>query len=338
MILHIFVAEKFVQSFINFANEELKEHEHYFYVHNKKSKFKFVPQENLEVVKKVNFFKLLSLYRKADKVVLHGLFRHSFLLLLALNIRSISKCYWMIWGGDLYNKYFDRKKSLSNRIWNHVRKFVISRLQNFVTYLDDDYAFAKEKYDANGQIRECLLYTSNVFHQIPTIRNGPTQDKINIIIGNSATATNRHEDAFKKLLPYKGKIKLFVPLSYGNTAYAAKIISLGEKLFQEDFIPLKDFLPLEEYYKILNSIDIAVFNNDRQQGMGNLIQLLGLGKKVYIDPKTPQWTLFTKLGVEVFDVNKIDLEIPKMDENTSKIKSYFSRQNLIQQWKKILSL
>lgn len=338
MILHIFVAEKFVQPFINFANEELQGHEHYFFVHNKKNRFKFAPQHNLEVVPKVNIFRLWKLYRKADKVVLHGLFRHSFLTVLALNYRSLNKCYWLIWGGDLYNKYFDRKKNLSNRFWHVVRGFVVSNMKNFVTYLDDDYKFAKEKYGANGRLIECFFYMSNVFHQIPEKKEMGHSSKVNILLGNSATATNRHEDAFQKLLPFKGQFTLYAPLSYGNTKYAEKIAQKGKDLFGEDFAALRNFLPLEEYYKILNSIHVAIFNNDRQQGMGNMIQLLGLGKKLFIEAKTPQYALFKKLGIEVYDVNQIDLKEVDLSENTLKVKAYFSKENLKKHWQNLLSL
>ena len=337
MILHIFVAEKFVQPFINFTNEELKDQEHYFYVHNKKNQFKFQPQTNLEVSTKINIFKLLKLYKKADKVILHGLFRNPYLLLLAINYKSLSKCYWLIWGGDLYNKYFDRNKNISNRFWNIIRKFVISRLTNFVTYLKDDFEFAKKHYGANGKQVECLFYTSNVYHPVPYEEVHSREDKVRILVGNSATATNRHEDAFKKLRPFKGKITLFVPLSYGNKKYGEQIKKSGSEEFKEDFVPLMSFIPLEDYYKLLNSVELVIFNHDRQQGMGNLIQLLGMGKKVYIDPKTPQWALFQELGVKVFDVNNINLEPVNTSDNQTKIASYFSRDNLISQWKMILS-
>ena len=51
-----------------------------------------------------------------------------------------------------------------------------------------------------------------------------------------------------------------------------------------DYIDLASLwsLPLSDYLKILGKIDIAIFNHERQQAVGNITSLLGLGKKVYI--------------------------------------------------------
>ena len=41
-------------------------------------------------------------------------------------------------------------------------------------------------------------------------------------------------------------------------------------------------MPYSSYISFLGSIDIGIFNNNRQQGMGNITNLLYLGKKVYL--------------------------------------------------------
>lgn len=43
--------------------------------------------------------------------------------------------------------------------------------------------------------------------------------------------------------------------------------------------PIVDFMDFNEYINFLSTIDIAIFNHKRQQGMGNIITLLGMGKK-----------------------------------------------------------
>ena len=42
-------------------------------------------------------------------------------------------------------------------------------------------------------------------------------------------------------------------------------------------------MPFNQYLEFLGKIDIAIFNHRRQQGFGNAITLLGLGKKVYLN-------------------------------------------------------
>ena len=97
-------------------------------------------------------------------------------------------------------------------------------------------------------------------------------------------------------------------------------------------------MPLDDYLNFLEKIDIAIFNHRYQQAMGNAITLLGLGKKLYIRTDITPWALFQSLGVEVYDVKKIDL-MP-MDQtiglrNKSVIKKHFSEKNLIAQLSRI---
>jgi len=101
---------------------------------------------------------------------------------------------------------------------------------------------------------------------------------------------------------------------------------------------LIELMPFEKYLEFLSKIDIAIFGHKRQQAMGNIITLLGLGKKVYMRSDITSWQLFQNIGVKVFDVENIDLEL--IDEHTKrdnqqKIKKYFSEESYICQLKNI---
>jgi hypothetical protein len=65
--------------------------------------------------------------------------------------------------------------------------------------------------------------------------------------------------------------------------------------------------------------------------MGNLIQLLGLGKKVCLNPETSQWKLCQNLGIKVYDINRdIDLNIDSegLKNNKKIMKGYFHQKIL----------
>ncbi|MFA5583984.1 MAG: TDP-N-acetylfucosamine:lipid II N-acetylfucosaminyltransferase [Bacteriovoracaceae bacterium] len=340
MILHICVADKFIPPFISFVNGNFNSQEHQFYVFNKKNKFSFDQSPNLIIRSKMEFFaflELVKLFKKADKVILHGLFWNSIVMLLALNAKSLNKCYWAIWGGDLY-KYYDRNNKTKLMLWHQVRKFVISRLGHFITYIEEDYKSACKWYGAKGQLHESFLYLSNIYSGHEQVETSVDNTKKKILVGNSATAANRHKEAFKELIQFKGQIELIVPLSYGNEKYRKEIIKTGKEMFGEDFVPLTEFMPIQDYYKMLSKIDNVVFNHDRQQGMGNLIQLLGLGKKLFLDSSTPQFKLFQRLGVKVFDIQNMDinpLDNEIKNNNHKIISSYFSTENFRNQLSKI---
>ena len=96
----------------------------------------------------------------------------------------------------------------------------------------------------------------------------------------------------------------------------------------------------EEYIDFLENIDIAIFAHRRQQAMGNIITLLGLGKKIYIRTSITSWQFFKDIDVRLFDYNQLNLD--SMDKiikkaNSDKIKSYFSEENYLKQLQSFLN-
>ena len=72
---------------------------------------------------------------------------------------------------------------------------------------------------------ELPLFTAeDTFHSGPAAMEGP-----DILLGNSATASNNHADAFELLDGRIGEGQLVVPLSYGNAGYAAKVAASGAR-------------------------------------------------------------------------------------------------------------
>ena len=81
-------------------------------------------------------------------------------------------------------------------------------------------------------------------------------------------------------------------------------------------------------------IDIAIFAHNRQQAMGNIITLLGLGKKVYMRSDITPWKLFEDIEVKIYDIGEITLEPLEenvKNENKNRIKTYFSKENYLRQ-------
>ena len=49
-----------------------------------------------------------------------------------------------------------------------------------------------------------------------------------------------------------------------NKEYGQKVIEYGKRLFKEKFKPILNYMSAEEYSKLLNSVQVAVFNHNRQ--------------------------------------------------------------------------
>lgn len=319
--------DKFIPPFIDFVNQNFSLNKNLFVIYGSgDERIKYRPvYHNVIVLKKIQDFNLiLTYFHIAKKIIIHGLFLEDVINFL-LNQKNFpfDKIYWVAWGGDFY---FPEIQSES-------KKRLIKKIKHIITYIKGDFDLICKWYELNAMYHECFMYPSNLFKQIDIKTNH--HNSINIQIGNSATKTNNHFEIFDKLLKYKEEnIKLFVPLSYGDESYAKMVIKKGNEIFGGKFIPLTELLPLNDYLKLLDEIDIAIFAHNRQQGMGNIITLLGLGKKVYMRNDITPWQLFNEIGVKVYDVKNLD--ITPIDEETKRknheiVKNYFSDERLKEQ-------
>tara|TARA_R110001599_G_scaffold181243_1_gene373996 strand:- start:15449 stop:16438 length:990 start_codon:yes stop_codon:yes gene_type:complete len=274
--------------------------------------------------------------RCADQIIIHGLFSNHLLYLLFLNSQVLGKCHWVMWGGDLYVGRMEKKDWRWHKN-EFFRRFVIKRLGYLVTYVPGDYLIAKEMYGAKGTYEECIMYPSNVFHEICETRKDRTV--LRIQVGNSADPTNLHHEIFRKLERFKeSEIQVCVPLSYGDPVNAREVKRAGNEIFGEKFCAIDKFMSASKYAEYLSNIDIAIFNHSRQQGMGNIVKLLGMGKKVYLRQGVTSKGFFDGIGVKTFCVDNIDVE--RLDEtiadnNSEIIRRFFSENKLIEQYKNI---
>jgi dTDP-N-acetylfucosamine:lipid II N-acetylfucosaminyltransferase len=323
-ILHIATEKKFIIPLMNIVNDD---NNHRYIILTKKENIK---QNNILFLnKRIYFLKLLYALNNCDKIILHGLFSDALINILFFQPWLTKKCYWFMLGGDFYNP---KKQSFIKR------KF-IKKIKNFVTYIKGDFEYVKKIYGCSGELFECFMYPSNLSKNYTVNKN--LKDTINIQVGNSADPTNNHMQVFDFLRKFKNdNIKIFTPLSYGNNNYAKLVISKGKNIFGDKFIPMLKFKENSEYLNFLTEIDIAIFAHDRQQAMGNIITLLGMGKKVYMKSNITPWILFSDIGVKAFDFNDISLDLidsKMMNQNINKIKSYFSKESYVQQLESIFN-
>lgn len=258
--------------------------------------------------------------RDARKIILHGLWRDKIDQLLLKNHEFFFKSYWFMWGGDFY---FPERQTKD-------RSLVIKNIGNLVTGVLGDIDYVRQHYSAKGSYHSCFLYPSNIFKPFSTIER--SDGSVNILVGNSASPDNNHFSTFEILEKYKQEnIKIFVPLSYGDRIYANNVIEHGNSIFQEKFLPISRMMDYSDYLIFLSSIDVALFNHNRQQAMGNTINLLGLGKRVFMRSDVPQWAALNEIGAKVYDIKNFQLfdsDLTLCNKNIITIQKYFSEFNL----------
>ena len=226
-----------------------------------------------------------------------------------------------MWGGDFY---FPEKQT-----W--FRHQIIKNIGNLVTDISLDLKYIREKYGSIGNhIKLSFVYPNSLYHEY---KSEKTSNDINILVGNSATKTNNHYEILTKLSIYRDKnICIYIPLSYGDKIYAQEIKSKSQEIFGNKFIDLNNFIDLNEYIKLLSKIDIAIFNHERQQAFNSIITLIGLGKKVYLNPSSPIIETLNEYKVCFFTTDNINLDpLDNINakKNIDRIKKLFSKEILI---------
>lgn len=349
MILHIFPYEKFTYDYIERINRLFEKKEHLFWIYGNKEldEIKELQDENIIYESSLESDKIKSTLKKrineSDKVIVHSLFFGIFRLLFFVRLqkKNREKFFWNIWGADLYNEYWERKYSLKNRIREHIKKKFIKDLRA-VGYIPGDYEFLLEHYKTNAKFY-LASYTYDFF--IPEVNLKEDDEIVNILLGNSATEECQYEQIIDLLTKYKNlPIRVICILSYprSNVEYRKKIVEYGKDKLGEKFEPIVDFMSFEKYTELLARIDIAIFNHNRQQALGNIASLLYLGKRVYINPQNACKSYFENIGAKVFsiedfgceDICKIDTSEMK-NNNRKAIDKFFSDEQFKERWRKI---
>lgn len=266
----------------------------------------------------------LALYMNlAEKIVLHGLWRHEVINLLMQQRWLLPRCFWVLWGGDF----------LHWRKYSAEHDYILRRVGYFIPIVPEDISDILEQYgECAAKVHPIsCFYVSNLFTD--EFKAPQNRAKKKILVGNSGDALNCHLEILDNLQKFaKEDIELFCPLSYDCAAnYKEQVINKGKELFGGKFKPLVELLPREQYLEILRDIDIAVFAHKNQQAYGNIVQTCGLGKKVFLR-RTSVYRTMTKLGVSVFDFEK-GLDLEPLSEHLARknweiIKNHFSAENL----------
>lgn len=270
---------------------------------------------------------------------------------------------WTFWGGDFYNlpefaesryqnfsKQILKKKVLSsnnifrqfavetyyrlkgNVPYNH-KKFIQSfnsidylaiyfpqDFENIVNYSKSQIKFFKFSY----------LSLSEILGEIYTWKNIELGNKI--MIGHSADPGLNHYEVIEKLSDLKCARSILLPVHYGNIDYKAKLLK-GILQFKMKFEIVDQYYPLNEYNRKLLEVGIAIFNVNHQQAFGNIVTLLWLGVKVFLNEESAIYKEFSAAGMHVYSISTIKtlndlnkLEKQEIDTNRKILASLLSNQ------------
>lgn len=334
-VLHVMVLDKFIPGFIDFVRSHFDIEQHGFFLIGSPSNAYGLSEHHpvswIDTDEKL--LQLVDAMNHAERIILHGLWSDPVNRILSALPSLTRKAHWVIWGGDLYRD----ASTLDDPVWlaqETVRYQVISNLAGLVG-IPGDMSLVKERYGCTGGALTSLVYTSNLAPERPATWPRKRGDVYRILVGNSATESNCHLEALSLIARRdEGRFEVYCPLSYGDAGYRDLVIANGKALFGDRFHAITDMMPLAAYNTLLSQVDAAVLNHNRQQGMGNAITLLGLGKKVYMRPNQTHTRFLNSLGVATYALSDFDTEaMPDdlRDRNVELIGQRCSRAQLIRE-------
>lgn len=296
---------------------------------------------------------LKKYFEIADYLIIHAL-NYSDKEIIKLTDSECNKIIWCVWGHDLYS--IKTKHSLvyliTQKIYRLLRRRVyynklasgkISKFKGITVGFPGDMFTVREKYGNTINIYNALYpmgYNANDLEKWKEKVSVDTKyTKLRILLGHSAYEFLNHEIWIEKLKPYKNKIEIIIPLSYGNNKYALKVKEKAVSSIGGDKVYfLEKFMPAEEYFKFLCNIDIAIFDYEHQSAFGNILLLLYLQKRLYLSPNGIMYKGLKNIGATVYRTDELieaefkNLSHEELLKNRELAKNILDEETIKKQW------
>ena len=277
-------------------------------------------------------------------------------------VKDTSKVFiWGLWGYGLYNfvnyikkdsSFEDFKTNLEtnrgfiNKIkeyytFNYVYKKAIQKIDICLFLLESDFNLLGSVVKHNAQWRTACYQTMD------NLIGGNKDFKItgnSILLGNSSTPSNRHKVVLEVLKKVENlDRKVITPLNYGDQEYKKDILEIGKNTVGVNFVPLTDFMPLEEYTSTIQDCSHVIMAHKRQQGFGTIMTTLYGGAKLYLSETSPFYSWLKKLGIAVYSIEnellaelKLELTEELKASNKEIVSQYLSERSILQKLKEVI--
>lgn len=311
-------------------------------------------------------------YSKYDLIVFHSLAPPTYPELA--NIPADTPTIWLGWGFDYYSElltatslYLENTREIHNRLISAnpkrkaasvIKKLVrlfwprnsktqaIERITIFSPVLSEEYQMVKSSRTWRSFPKFASWnYGTMEDNLIKGFEDGSVTGNA-ILVGNSATYTGNHAEAFELLHELQVQERRVVaPLSYGDPQLAKELTSLGQEYFSDNFEPLMDFMPVQDYVAIIKKCGYVIMNHVRQQAVGNIVIMLYLGARVFVRQENPVYKFFRKSGVAISTVQELAenpelLSKPLTEEeragNRAMVSDYWSRERAHERTRKLV--
>ncbi len=292
--------------------------------------------------------------KKYDYVFIHSLFlaRSTKVFVGLFNPRLLKKIVWVTWGYDLYlSKDSGLKGQLS--YWaSLLTRFVFeNKVSHFVGIHPVDLKSynqiiggcaalycAPYRFNTNKEANQFLID----YKSFPISEKMSKGEPFTIQIGHRAVSDLNHIRLLDKLSVYKDEnIRIFLPLSYGDFKYARKVEDYARSIFEGKVVVQSSMVPIDEYRRMLSSVDILAIDCKRQIALGNIHTMFYMQKKVFLPHDSLLSEYYKENGVLVYDIEnlgKMSFKELTSDDDLSAERKYiesFESKSSIELWEQV---
>lgn len=242
------------------------------------------------------------------------------------------KIVWWAWGFELYETVRGLKPLFQLELYKSMTRIIEKKSRQSFSYIIKSYFWNIVSFFHYDSIRAKAISRVNYFQPVFSLEyemmssvrgfnakefyypnsysyqlkcDLPKNSEGSIFIGNSATYTNNHIDIWESV---KDKIpfgrKVYIPINYGDKKYGNYLTrAIHSDLCDVQF--LKEFIPKDQYFKLIDGCSYAIFGVIRQQAMGNISYALSRGIKVFLYKDSLVYKQLKKRGFVVYDIESI---------------------------------
>lgn len=364
MRLHILPDQKIIDRTIE-TFEHVYPNDNKYIVISSTGTFKYVSVDKNNIypftsVKSNDFWRAVGDVSNYSSIIIHYLTNNAVYFINHINHPNI---YWIEWGYDLYNtmleprgfKLYTNPSEMSRFVYkSKISEFLhkycsflyprrdikraVSKVRYFVPdSMYDEYPLLLSYYP---QFKH-LEYRDFFYYPIDQVVDVSLRKErchgSNIIVGNSCSFTGNHIEIIKLLssLGIKNR-KVKFPINYaGSSEYRNFVIEKGREFLGEMFDPLLEYMTLEKYNLYLLDANYFIYNNYRQEAVGNILVALYIGGKVFLSDNSPLLKFYKSLGLRIFPVSEITydslnspLDEKEIDHNRNIIEKKYSLERL----------
>lgn len=177
-------------------------------------------------------------------------------------------------------------------------------------------------------------------------KNNPLEKDgiLNVSLYHRGTFEGNHIEILKKLERFGDKIRIYVPLSYGDKDYIEKVKSYIKGNAPENIIVVDEFMEYDKYVQFINKMDIGIFDCTTSTALGNISVYLFLQKKIMLNRAGVIKKAFDEESIPHSFVDELDtisfddfIKMPEYPEGVHYDLMPMGKTRAIEAWKQIMT-